>query len=118
MQTRSRKTSEAIGEVTDAIPKVKPGKNTKRAKSTSSEEVATPSKVQKADALVENVLKSVQKPKSPIATPSENGNQLKGNDKLTASEKTQVPKVANRSVSKVIRGQPKSGRPWKGVKQK
>lgn len=106
MQTRSRKISEAV---VDA-PKATPVKNIKRTKTTSAEETATPSKVQKADALVDNILKSVQASKSPNAASSESGNQLKGNDKLPASEKTKLPKV--------IRGQPKSGRPWKDVKQK
>lgn len=110
MQTRSRKISEVVGEATGVTSKATPTKNTKRTKTTLIEETSTPSKVQKADALVDNILKSVQATKSPIAASSENGNQLKGNDKLPASEKTKLPKV--------IRGQPKSGRPWKDVKQK
>lgn len=110
MQTRSRKISEAVGETTGVTPKATPAKTTKRVKATSIEETATPSKVQKADALVENILKSVEKAKSPIIAPSVTGNQLKGNDKLPSSEKTKLPKV--------VRGQPKSGRPWKDVKQK
>lgn len=114
MQTRSRKISEVVGDASASKSKTSSAKNTKRAKATLSEETMTPSKVQKADTLVENILKSVQK----IQSPSENGIQLKGNDKLPASEKTKLPKVPSNAVPKVIRGQPKSGRPWKDVKQK
>lgn len=56
MQTRSRKISEVVGEATSATPKATPTKNTKRTKTTLIEETA---KVQKADALVDNILKSV-----------------------------------------------------------
>lgn len=118
MQTRSRKLSEAVGDETGSTLKGTSVKNTKRAKTTSSEEAMTPSKVQRADTLVENILKSVRKTKSPNTASSENGNQIAGNDKLPASEKTKLLKVGSNSVPKVIRGQPKSGRPWKDVKQK
>lgn len=117
MQTRSRKISEAVGDAIDVVTKATPVKNIKRTKITSREESATPTKVQKADALVESILNSVQKSKLPTTVPSENANLLKGNDKLVASEKTKMPKVATQQ-SKIIRGQPKSGRPWKDVKQK
>lgn len=118
MQTRSRKTSEAIIEPTASTIKEASLKSVKRAKTTITEEAATPSKVQNSDALVENILKTVQKTKSPNATSPGNGNQLKGNDKLPAAEKTKLPKLIKNPLPKAIRGQPKSGRPWKDVKQK
>lgn len=105
MQTRSRKLSEAVGDVAGVTQKATPLKNTKRTRTTSTEGTATPMKTQKADALVENILH---------AASSENGNQLN----QPASEKIKSPKVATRPVPKVIRGQPKSGRPWKDVKQR
>lgn len=107
MQTRSRKLSEAVGDVTGVTQKATPLKNTKRLRTTSTD--GTPSKTQKADALVENILN---------AASSQNGNQLKGNEKSSASDKIKSPKIATKPVTKVIRGQPKSGRPWKDVKQK
>lgn len=80
------------------------------AKSNAVEAKKTPSKAVKADDLVNSILSTIQKtdadqPKADQGKPK----------KLPSSQKTLLPKV---KPQQHIRGQPKSGRPWKEVKQK
>lgn len=110
MNTRSRAASQTI--VNETVENANNSVNkSKRVKSTIIDESSTPSKVQKADALVANLLGSVKKENGTVSKSTE----LRGNDKQGAQEKTKLPK---KTAPKVIRGLPKSGRPWKDVKQK
>lgn len=82
----------------------------KRQPTNNTEILNTPGKVAKSDDLVSNILNTIQK------SNADQSIDLKGEQKKKpASEKSLLPK----KVPQIhIRGKPKSGRPWKDVKQK
>lgn len=72
--------------------------------------VNTTAKVAKSDDLVSNILNTIEKGNADKSV------ELKGEQKKKpASEKSLLPR---KTPQVHIRGQPKSGRPWKEVKQK
>lgn len=108
MLTRSReKNVDSVPATTDVAKTPSKAKNNKHVEAISG---GTPSKVAKAEDLVNNILNSIVKKNA------EKSNELRGNEKKPpAGETTLLPK---KKLAVPVRGQPKSGRPWKEVKQK
>lgn len=106
MLTRSRdKSGDSVPATTDVAKTPSKAKDNKHVEAVSG---GTPSKLAKTDDLVNNILNSIVKKNA-------ESNELRGNQKPPASEKTLLPKKKQQVH---VRGQPKSGRPWKEVKEK
>ena len=96
MQTRNKAKALEVVETSPVVAKeTKPAKPEKKSNEKSS------------NALVDNLIDSIQKQ-----------NDEKTTQKLPASQKTLLPKISQKPSEQSVRGKPKSGRPWKSIKQK
>lgn len=102
MQTRS-KNQGTTGTPVSAVKPVATKRKSQKVEKTES----TDSKNLKTDSLVNNLLKSIEQ------------SNEKEKEEQTTKDKQSKPKPVNKqNLNAGIRGKPKSGRPWKDVKQK